>query len=78
MALHLDHQRHAAFDQRAEIAERHHPLRGILELDRLELGCGHVEQRAASFGEAAKRVVMMHHRFAVGGELDIAFDAEIA
>src|ERR1700730_10160704 len=78
MAFYFDHQRHAAFDQRTEIAERHHPLRRILEPDRLQLGCGHAEQRAASFGEAAKRVVMVHHGFAVGAELDVAFDAEIA
>ena len=26
-------------------------------------------------GQAAKRVVMMHHGFAVGGELNVAFDA---
>src|ERR1700730_10693342 len=78
MALHFDHERHAALDQCTEIAERHHPLGGILELDRLELACGHAEQRAAAFGETAERVVMMHHRLAVGGELQIAFDAEIS
>ena len=78
MALHLDHQRHAAGDQRAEVAERHHPLGRILELDRLEFGRGLAEQRAGALGEAAERIVMMHHRLAVGGELDVAFDAEIA
>src|ERR1035437_9237513 len=34
MSFHLDHQRHAARDQRTEIAKRHHPLRRVLE------GCG--------------------------------------
>src|SRR6185437_6797070 len=33
---------------------------------------------AGAFGETADRVVMVHHRLAIGGELDIAFDAEIA
>src|SRR6266478_2771162 len=78
MALHFDHERHAALDHCTEIAERHHPLGGILELDRLELACGHAKQRPAAFGETAERAVMMHHRLAICGELQIAFDTEIA
>ena len=66
MAFDLDHQRHAAGDERAEIAERHHPLRRILERDRLQFGRGLAEQRAGTLGEAAERIVMMHHRLAVG------------
>ena len=78
VAFDLDHQRYAAIDQLAEIAKRHHPLGGILELDRPEFGRALLEQRPAAFGKAAERVVMMHHRLAVGGELDVAFDREIA
>ena len=37
MAFDLDHQSHPACDQRAEIAERHHLLGGVLEFHRLEL-----------------------------------------
>src|SRR3984885_3913101 len=77
MALHFDHQRDPACDQRAEAGERHHPLGGILEPYGLEFGCGHAEQGAAAFGEAPQRIVMMHHGFAIGGELDVAFDATI-
>ena len=46
MALDLDHQRHPAGDQRAEIAERHHPLGRALEFDRPEFGRGLAEQGA--------------------------------
>ena len=31
-----------------------------------------------AFGEAAERIVMMHHRLAVGGELDVDLDGKIA
>src|SRR5258708_12427810 len=78
MALHLDYQRDPAGDQRAEIGERHHLLAGILELDRLEFGGGLAEQCAGTLGEAAERVVVMHHRLAVGGKLYVAFDRKIA
>src|SRR5205807_4770218 len=78
MAFDLDHQRHAAGDERAEIAERHHPLRRILELNRLQFGRGLAEQRAGTLGKAAERVVMMHHRLAIRRKLDVAFDGEFA
>jgi hypothetical protein len=54
------------------------PLGSILEFDCLELLRGHAEQRPAAFGEAAERVVMMHHGLAIGGELQVDFDVEIS
>src|SRR6478752_4406099 len=78
MAFHLDHHRDAAGGQRAEIAKRHHPLGRVLERDLLELASGQAAQCARAVGEAAERVVMVHHRLAVGGELDIDFDGEIS
>src|SRR6185436_16736134 len=78
MAFDLDHQRYAAGNERTEIAERHHPLRRILERNRLEFGRGLAEQRAGPLGEAAERVVVMHHRLAIRRKLDVAFDGEVA
>ena len=49
-----------------------------LKRDGLQFGRGLGEQRAGALGEAAERVVVMHHRLAIGGELDVAFDGEIA
>src|SRR6185312_459672 len=77
MALHLDHQRHAAGHEGAEIRQRHHALGGVLEVDGLQFCRGLCRQCPAALGEAAELVVMMHHRLAVGSELDIAFDGEI-
>src|SRR5205085_1819573 len=78
MALDLDHQRHAAGDHGAEVAERHHPLGRVLERDGLQLGGGFLDQLAGGFGKAAQRMVVMHHGFVVGGLLDVDLDREIA
>ena len=78
MALELEHQRGAAGDQIAQFAERHHAVGGRLETHRLELGGGHVGEPAAALGEAAQRIVVMHHGLAVGADLEIGFDAEAA
>src|ERR1700723_4596503 len=47
-------------------------------MDFLQGGRGQAEQGARTLGEAAERIVVMHHGFAVAGELDIAFNREIA
>src|SRR6185312_8806347 len=39
---------------------------------------GLLDQAAGTLGETAELVVVMHHGFAVGGKLDVAFDREIA
>jgi len=78
MALDLDHQRHAAGNQAAEVAERHHPLGRVLERERLQFSGGFLDQRAGGLGKAAERMVVMHHGLAVGGELDVDLDREIA
>src|ERR1700722_17527349 len=38
---------------------------------------GQAVEPAFALGEAAEHVVVMHHRFAVGADLDIDFDAVI-
>jgi len=47
-------------------------------LNGFQLGRSLTKQRARSLSQATELVVMMHHGFAVGRELDVAFDREIA
>lgn len=50
----------------------------MLEADLLELRRGQRQQFTGALCEAAKLVVMMHHRLIVGGGLKIDLDREIA
>ena len=46
-----------------------------LEADRLDLGRAHLGKAAAAFGQTAERVIVVHHGFAVGTDLQIGLDA---
>ena len=66
-ALELDHERHAAGHQIAQFAERDHAVGGGLERHPLEVGgASCASSRRAAVGEAAERIVMVHHGLAVG------------
>src|SRR5579872_5815233 len=73
----LNNDRNASAHQDAEVGERHHLFARVLETNFLQRHPAQAEQGARALGEAAKFIVMMHHGFAVGSELDVAFDSEI-
>ena len=73
-ALEFDQERYPPGDQIAQFAERHHVLATAAERHALEHGSAETVQRAFAFGEAAERIVMVHHGFAVGTDLHIGLD----
>src|SRR5262249_25827044 len=74
-ALELEHEGGARADQVAQIAERHHAVGGGAKRDLFELGRAQGGERAAALGEAAERVVVVHHGLAIAAELQVDLDA---
>ena len=77
-AFELQHQRRAAAHDIAQFTERHDAVGAGLEADRLDLGCRHGVEPAAALGQPVERIIVMHHRLAVGGDLQIGLDAVTA
>src|SRR5215204_4324888 len=74
MALEFDEKRDAPADQVEEIAQGHHPVRGLSEGDEFEMGGRHGVQAAFSVGNPTERRVMIDHRLAVGSDVQVDFD----
>ena len=64
-------------DQIDEFAEREHAIRGGTERNPPQRGGGPIPQGAGPVGQTAKCIVVMHHGFAIGADLEIGFDAVI-
>src|SRR5262249_7298743 len=75
LALQFDDQRSPARHEVAQFAKRDHAIAGRLEGNALELAGGRRVEPSVAFGEAAKRIVVVHHGLAVRADLQIAFDA---
>src|SRR5262245_46355446 len=74
-ALQFDDQRSPAGHEVAQFAKRDHAVAGRLEGNALELDGGRRVEPSVAFGEAAERIVVVHHGLAVRADLQIAFDA---
>ena len=61
--------RDAPGDEVAQFAKRHHALVAAAERHALERGGGETVEPAFAFGQAAEHVVVVHHGFAVGADL---------
>src|ERR1043166_8821118 len=73
-ALEFDRQGRAPRDQIEQLAQRNDPVGRVLERYAFEFRGGHRRKRAAAFGQPPERRVMVHHRLAVGGDLQVGFD----
>ncbi len=78
MALELQQQGRTAGHEIAQFAQRQDAVGRRLEADRLDRGGVHIGKPAAAVGQAAERIVVMHHGLAIGAELQIGLDAVIA
>ena len=65
----------AAGDEIAQFAERQHAVGAALKRTALISAALISARRPAAFGQAAERIVVVHHGLAVGADLQIAFDA---
>src|SRR5579883_2902234 len=77
-ALDFADDRDAAGDGVEQFAKARDFCGAGLEAERRESRRGAVRQRAARLGQPVERAVMEDHRFAVGAELNVAFDGEAA
>src|ERR1051326_2181861 len=74
-ALEFDGKRRAAGDEVEQFAERDDAVGRVLQLYALEIRGGHGGKGAAPVGHPPERRVMMHHRLAVGRDLQVGLDA---
>ena len=78
VTLEFEHQSGAAAHQIAQFAQGEDAIGARLEADFFDVGRVHIGKPGAALGQAAERIVMMHHGLAIGADLQIGFHAVAA
>jgi hypothetical protein len=77
VALEFDQERHSSFDLMKKLGQCRDGFGGMPQSNFLKLGGGAANHRSCRRGEPVQCPVVKHHRLAITGKLQVAFDGII-